>query len=199
MVLAWFLQGRAANFRHIALTARPLETAPDVAHWVMRHFAAWIRCFGVVPTRNVEEVPLYDRGKGDFLRWLGQGDVLVDDALENLRQAAELGLKTLAFPQPWNRSEHNVDELLREPTAMREEKKDRGCGLIKLSDYVTKFLAARGVKHVFMLTGGGCMHLVDSFGRQEGDGAGLLACMSRRWLSRPKPTRSMGTGLGAHW
>jgi acetolactate synthase-1/2/3 large subunit len=40
--------------------------------------------------------------------------------------------------------------------------------LIKLSDYVTQFLARRGIKHVFMLTGGGCMHLVDSFGRQKG-------------------------------
>jgi acetolactate synthase-1/2/3 large subunit len=40
--------------------------------------------------------------------------------------------------------------------------------LIKLSDYVAQFLAGRGLKHVFMLTGGGCMHLVDSFGRQKG-------------------------------
>ena len=40
--------------------------------------------------------------------------------------------------------------------------------MIKLSDYVTQFLAHRKLKHVFMLTGGGCMHLVDSFGRQEG-------------------------------
>jgi acetolactate synthase-1/2/3 large subunit len=40
--------------------------------------------------------------------------------------------------------------------------------LIKLSDYVTQFLAHRNIKHVFMLTGGGCMHLVDSFGRQQG-------------------------------
>ena len=40
--------------------------------------------------------------------------------------------------------------------------------MIKLSDYVTGFLARRGIKHVFMLAGGGCMHLVDSFGRQKG-------------------------------
>jgi acetolactate synthase-1/2/3 large subunit len=40
--------------------------------------------------------------------------------------------------------------------------------VIKLSDYVTQFLADQGIKHVFMLTGGGCMHLVDSFGRQKG-------------------------------
>ena len=39
---------------------------------------------------------------------------------------------------------------------------------IKLSDYVFKFLASAGVKDVFLLPGGGCMHLVDSLG-QRGD------------------------------
>lgn len=39
--------------------------------------------------------------------------------------------------------------------------------MIKLSDYVMQFLADRGIKHVFMLAGGGCMHLVDSLGRQK--------------------------------
>lgn len=36
---------------------------------------------------------------------------------------------------------------------------------IKLSDYVFKFLAGKGVKRVFMLPGGGAMHLDDSLGR----------------------------------
>jgi acetolactate synthase I/II/III large subunit len=40
--------------------------------------------------------------------------------------------------------------------------------VIKVSDYVAQFLADRGVKHIFMLAGGGAMHLVDSFGRQIG-------------------------------
>jgi acetolactate synthase-1/2/3 large subunit len=35
---------------------------------------------------------------------------------------------------------------------------------VKLSDYVLKFVAAQGVKHVFMLPGGGAMHLNDSLG-----------------------------------
>jgi acetolactate synthase-1/2/3 large subunit len=39
--------------------------------------------------------------------------------------------------------------------------------VIKVSDYFAKYLACRGVKHIFMLAGGGCMHLVDSFGRQS--------------------------------
>jgi acetolactate synthase-1/2/3 large subunit len=37
----------------------------------------------------------------------------------------------------------------------------------KLSDYVFDFVAAQGVRHVFMLPGGGAMHLVDSLGRNE--------------------------------
>ena len=40
--------------------------------------------------------------------------------------------------------------------------------LIKLSDYVIRFLHDAGIRRIFMLTGGGCMHLVDSVGRQAG-------------------------------
>ncbi len=36
---------------------------------------------------------------------------------------------------------------------------------MKLSDYLVQFLAEKGVRHVFMLTGGGAMHLDDSLGR----------------------------------
>ena len=36
--------------------------------------------------------------------------------------------------------------------------------MIKLSDYVMKFVADQGVRDVFMLPGGGCMHLVESLG-----------------------------------
>jgi acetolactate synthase-1/2/3 large subunit len=37
--------------------------------------------------------------------------------------------------------------------------------VIKLSDYVIQFVADLGVKHIFVLPGGGCMHLVDSLGK----------------------------------
>ncbi|MBI5579770.1 MAG: thiamine pyrophosphate-binding protein [Deltaproteobacteria bacterium] len=39
--------------------------------------------------------------------------------------------------------------------------------MIKLSDYVMQFIAGLGVRHVFMLPGGGAMHLVDSLGRNK--------------------------------
>jgi len=39
--------------------------------------------------------------------------------------------------------------------------------MIKLSDYVIDFIASLDVKHVFMVPGGGCMHLVDSLGKSK--------------------------------
>jgi len=39
---------------------------------------------------------------------------------------------------------------------------------IKLSDFVMQFLVEKGVNHVFMLPGGGAMHLVDSLGSCQG-------------------------------
>ena len=38
--------------------------------------------------------------------------------------------------------------------------------MIKVSDYIARRLADDGVRHVFMLTGGGAMHLNDSFGKE---------------------------------
>lgn len=39
--------------------------------------------------------------------------------------------------------------------------------MIKVSDYMFQFIKEQGVQHVFMLPGGGAMHLVDSLGRSE--------------------------------
>jgi acetolactate synthase-1/2/3 large subunit len=38
---------------------------------------------------------------------------------------------------------------------------------MKLSDYLWDFIADQGVRHVFMLVGGGSMHLVDSLGQNK--------------------------------
>ncbi|MCK4816005.1 thiamine pyrophosphate-binding protein, partial [bacterium] len=39
--------------------------------------------------------------------------------------------------------------------------------MIKVSDYIFQFLAAKDIKHIFMLCGGGAMHLNDSVGRNS--------------------------------
>lgn len=116
-VLQWMRQ-HGEKFRHIALTARPLDSAPSVAEWVLRHFGAWIRCVGVVYTREDDRFPAYDRTKGEFMEWLQCGNVMVDDSAENIRQAQSRGMKTLLYPQPWNESSLSVEALLHELTKM---------------------------------------------------------------------------------
>jgi acetolactate synthase-1/2/3 large subunit len=37
--------------------------------------------------------------------------------------------------------------------------------MIKVTDYIANFLVEQGIEHVFMLTGGGAMHLNDSLGK----------------------------------
>ncbi|HWZ94884.1 MAG TPA: thiamine pyrophosphate-binding protein [Opitutaceae bacterium] len=41
--------------------------------------------------------------------------------------------------------------------------------MIRVADYIAQTLAQRGVRHVFMVTGGGAMHLNDAFGRCHKD------------------------------
>jgi len=110
-VLDW-LRNCGFGYRHIVLTARPLDSAPHAAEWVFRHFGAYMRAFGVAPTRLPPGTPAYDLDKGDFLRWFGKADILVDDSEENLRAATELGIRGVLYPQPWNRSSHTVRETL---------------------------------------------------------------------------------------
>lgn len=43
-----------------------------------------------------------------------------------------------------------------------------GKALVKVSDYLVKRIAGLGVRHVFLVTGGGAMHLNDSLGRCQG-------------------------------
>jgi len=40
--------------------------------------------------------------------------------------------------------------------------------MIRVADYIAQTLASHGVRHVFLVTGGGAMHLNDAIGRCEG-------------------------------
>lgn len=39
---------------------------------------------------------------------------------------------------------------------------------MKVSDYITQFLVDNGIRHLFLISGGGMMHLLDSAGKQPG-------------------------------
>jgi hypothetical protein len=110
-VLEW-LRSYGDGYRHVALTARPLHSAPAAAEWIFRHFGEYFRCFGVVPSRPGTQTPLYDRDKGDFLEWLGCADFLIDDSAENVSLAHKAGVRAILYPQPWNRAAYSVDDVL---------------------------------------------------------------------------------------
>ncbi len=106
-ILQW-LKNSGRNYRHFALTARPLASVPAQAEWLFRNFGAFFRGYGVVPSRPSAD-ERYDRTKADYLSWMSVGDVFVDDNEENVRAAVELGLTAILYPQPWNHS--RVDPL----------------------------------------------------------------------------------------
>lgn len=76
--------------------------------------------------------------------------------------------------------------------------------MIKLSDYVANFLAEAGLRHVYMLTGGGAMHLNNSLGKHpklqtvfnHHEQACAMAAESHARLSREVPILNITTGPG---
>jgi hypothetical protein len=111
-VLAWF--GRhGSRFRHVAITAVPLAAAHLSAAWVMRYFGRWIRTFHMLPShRDGEDLPLYDRSKGEALAQWKAIDALVDDHPRNLASAEQLGIRTFCVPRPWNQAAGSLTDML---------------------------------------------------------------------------------------
>jgi len=111
-VWEWFLD-HGDRFRHIALTAVPLKAAFISAHWVFKNYGKWIRTFHFVPSkREGEDNPEYERNKGDFLKWFGKVDILIDDNFENIKNAEKAGAKSLIIPRPWNNQMKTIEEVL---------------------------------------------------------------------------------------
>lgn len=111
-VLNWF-HNYGGQFRHIALTATPLRSAPISAAWVTHHFGCWVRSFNFIPSQRQDEyIPTYDYSKDSFLRWWSKVDVLVDDNAINVNAARALGIQGMLMPQPWNQSKLTTAETL---------------------------------------------------------------------------------------
>src|SRR3989338_5786674 len=76
--------------------------------------------------------------------------------------------------------------------------------MIKLTHFIAEYLAHAGLKHVFMLTGGGAMHLNDSLGKQKGlevifnhhEQASAMAAESYARLSNRPAILNVTTGPG---
>jgi hypothetical protein len=111
-VREWF-EKRGHQFRHVALSAVPLLAAQISARWVFSYFGRWIRSFHFVPSPRQGDPPFhYDQSKSEFLRWLGLGDIMVDDNPANVAAGVDLGLVGVLFPRPWNTGSGSILHLL---------------------------------------------------------------------------------------
>jgi thiamine pyrophosphate-dependent acetolactate synthase large subunit-like protein len=59
--------------------------------------------------------------------------------------------------------------------------------MIRLADYIVRYLADHGIGHVLMVTGGAAMHLNDAFEENLGSRS-FSVTMNSRARSRWKPT-----------
>jgi len=112
-VFMWF-EKYGHKFRHIALTATPLQSAPSTAQWVLRHFGKWIRTFHFVPSKRNEVIPEYEKDKSDFFKWFIKADVFIDDNPENVDKAKKVGINAWLWKRPWNRATKDWNEILNE-------------------------------------------------------------------------------------
>ena len=111
-VKQWFLK-KGKFFRHLAVTAVPLNLAHISGEWVLRHFGNWIRIFCVVPSlrRGVKSLK-YDKNKKEFFRWFSKVDIFIDDNESNIQECEKLGIKCILFPRPWNQNRLTIKETL---------------------------------------------------------------------------------------
>jgi hypothetical protein len=109
---AWF-RTHGRRFRHVALTATPILSAPYSAAWVFRYFGEWIRTFAFVPSKRTNDPELnYDTTKKEYLQWWGKADILVDDSPIHIEAAQQLRIKTVLVPRPWNDAPGTIADTL---------------------------------------------------------------------------------------
>lgn len=120
IIVDWLIN-EGENFRHIALTARPLNTIPVLSEWLFKYFGNWIRMFAFVPShRECENIVKYDEKKAEFLQWLDKADFFIDDNWDNVRMAKEIGVRSFLYPQSWNGGEMTIQEILTEISNSKE-------------------------------------------------------------------------------
>lgn len=108
----WF-QNNGIRFRHIALTARSRKTVFAAIDWVLQYYSEWFQTFSFVPAARQGEPPGHpDRGKGDFLAWLGKADYFIDDSNDNVLAARQLGIAAFLVSRPWNKGGLTIEDIL---------------------------------------------------------------------------------------
>jgi len=107
--LAWF-ERFGDSFNHSVLSSVPMERAHLSAAWTVKHFGRWIRSFHFVPSpRPNDKFARHESSKADMLARIGRTNLFIDDIEENLAGARAIGVRSLAFPAPWNSNRNEAE------------------------------------------------------------------------------------------
>jgi len=115
-VLEWFKK-YGSSFRHIAVTSVPRVAAPVSALWVIRYFGDWIRTFHFTPSfRPGDTSTTFESTKANYLKWVNQVDIFIDDNEKNIHEVNSLGIRCFLVSQPWNFGGMKIEETLKSLT-----------------------------------------------------------------------------------
>ncbi len=109
----WF-ENHGARFRHVALTARPVETVAPAFTWTLQHFGQWFETFAFVPSERPGQLhngP--ERSKEEYLAWLSRVNFFIDDSQANVATSRKLGLRSFLVSRPWNTGGKELKTILR--------------------------------------------------------------------------------------
>lgn len=110
-VKTWF-EKNGDRFKHIACTARPIETMPNQAWWIFHNYGRWIKTVHAAsPIRDIKK-DFQISSKADFISWIGTDAIFIDDIEENINTVSKIGVDTILYPQPWNSSKHSEEEFI---------------------------------------------------------------------------------------
>ena len=111
IVKNWF-ENHGNKFKHVACTARPIETMPNQAWWIYYNYGKWIHTVHAAKTVRDLMDNHHPATKADFISWMNKEVLFIDDSEENVNAVSETGSETMLYPQPWNSSKHSEEEFI---------------------------------------------------------------------------------------
>jgi len=113
ILMNWF-EGHGNKFKHVACTARPIETMPNQAWWIYYNFGQWINTVHAAGAVRDSKIDYQTGLKADFISYIDTEVIFIDDNEENINAVSKIGTETILYPQPWNNSVYSEEEFIEE-------------------------------------------------------------------------------------
>ena len=113
IVMNWF-EGHGNKFKHVACTARPIETMPNQAWWIYYNFGQWINTVHAIGAVRDSKIDYQTGSKADFISYIDTEVIFIDDSEQNINAVSKIGAETILYPQPWNTSVYSEEEFIEE-------------------------------------------------------------------------------------